>query len=402
MTDRTPPHDLDAERALLGAMILRAEPIETATRIVTEADFHRPAHAELYAAITAMHAHGEAVDQLTIRPHTTIDDNEILDLVTAVPSTTNAATYAQRVADTATARLLITAATQIADLGYTTLDVADAVDHARTLIDSVRAGLGTAATATVQSLDDLVAKEDQPEDWVIPDLLARGDRVILVAPEGYGKSVLWRQIAVMCGQGLHPFTIEPIPPIRTLLVDLENPEAIIRRTCKPIVAAAKRQKRDAYQSHAAMLWHQPGGIDIRTRVGYSALDQALGTAKPDLVCLGPLYKLFRNVKGETMEDAALDVCARLDDLRTRHQFALFLEHHAPKGAHGERDMVPFGSSVWQRWPEFGPALSPVDKQSRRSLSWGDWRGPREVRRWPERLDRGTVWPWDAKMPAVAP
>jgi hypothetical protein len=109
------------------------------------------------------------------------------------------------------------------------------------------------------------------------------------------------------------------------------------------------------------------------------------------VCLGPLYKCYRSAKGETYEDVATDVTGRFDDLRTRHGFALLIEHHAGK----DRQMVPQGSAVWERWPEFGFGLIPHRPNDRSVLDWTDWRGPREVRDWPTQLHRGQYWPWEA-------
>jgi replicative DNA helicase len=70
-----------------------------------------------------------------------------------------------------------------------------------------------------------------------------------------------------------------------------------------------------------------------------------------------------------------------------------LEHHAPHGETSKiREMRPFGSSLWLRWPEFGLALK-RDPDRRTSLKVGRWRGDRVNADWPKRLDRGTVWPW---------
>ena len=65
---------------------------------------------------------------------------------------------------------------------------------------------------------------------MIPQLIEKGERVIVVAAEGVGKTMLARQIALCSAAGLHPFTMSKIATISTLTVDLENPERIIRRT----------------------------------------------------------------------------------------------------------------------------------------------------------------------------
>ncbi len=50
----------------------------------------------------------------------------------------------------------------------------------------------------------VIGVDDAEADWVIPALLRRGDRLLITAGEGDGKSVLCAQIAVCAAAGLHP------------------------------------------------------------------------------------------------------------------------------------------------------------------------------------------------------
>ena len=68
---------------------------------------------------------------------------------------------------------------------------------------------------------------DLSYDWVIPNVLERQERVIVVAAEGAGKTTLARQVALMSASGIHPFRRDAMKPARTLMIDLENPERII-------------------------------------------------------------------------------------------------------------------------------------------------------------------------------
>ncbi|MBK9178745.1 MAG: site-specific DNA-methyltransferase [Acidimicrobiales bacterium] len=87
----------------------------------------------------------------------------------------------------------------------------------------------------------------------------------------------------------------------------------------------------------------------------------------------------------------------LDDLRTRYRFALLVEHHAPKRQAGVRELAPYGSSLWLRWPELGLKLIPTD-DTNRVMDVGRWRGDRRQSGWPARLERGTPWPWVGVWP----
>jgi replicative DNA helicase len=63
---RIPPNDVDAERALLGACLLKSEAIAAALEIVTPEDFYRPAHGHVFDTIAALHAQAAEVDPITV------------------------------------------------------------------------------------------------------------------------------------------------------------------------------------------------------------------------------------------------------------------------------------------------------------------------------------------------
>lgn len=400
---RTPPYNLEAEESLLGAMLLSIGAVRSGLTQVADQDFYKPAHASIFSAMRHLHYGGQPVDITTVadelqrRGHS--DQAGPADLVTLqvrTPSTSSAARYASIIVDHAIMRRLIHAGSRISQMAYDQpSDVGGTLDEAQALLAEVASGIPGPVDGLVESLDDVCAEPEDERDWVVPGLLDRSDRMILVAHPGMGKTMMFRQFAVMVGQGLHPFRFGPIPRVRSMLVDFENPRGIIRRTCQPIVSQARRSAKP-YENDKAGLYHRPGGIDIRKRAHFVELDAALAEFQPDLVCLGPLYKSYRSGKGESYEDVATDVTGRLDDLRTRHGFALLIEHHAGK----DRQMVPQGSAVWERWPEFGFGLVPSKPNDRTILDWTDWRGPREVRDWPAQLHRGQVWPWEASFAEV--
>src|SRR6476619_6821770 len=63
---RVPPHNLQAEESLLGAMLLSRTAIDLASELVTADDFYKPAHGHVYEAITSLSAQGEPVDPVTV------------------------------------------------------------------------------------------------------------------------------------------------------------------------------------------------------------------------------------------------------------------------------------------------------------------------------------------------
>jgi hypothetical protein len=231
-------------------------------------------------------------------------------------------------------------------------------------------------------------------EWVIPGLLEKGERVIVVAAEGVGKTMLARQVALCSAAGMHPFTFQPMPPVRTLTIDLENPERIIRRTSRNIMEQAVR--KSGAKTVDARLYIRPQGIDICNPRDRVVIEQLVDEVKPQLLCMGPLYKAYLDNGTKTSEALAIEVAKFLDKIRDVYGCALWLEHHAPLGSTmSTRDLRPFGSSVWSRWPEFGISITP-DPTAIEGYVYDvrHFRGARDKRAWPIKMKRSLTLPFE--------
>lgn len=260
--------------------------------------------------------------------------------------------------------------------------------------------LGSADTQQVSDPGRLVVWQDflqeaesDSYEWVIPGVLERQERVMVVAAEGVGKTMLARQVAICSAAGLHPFTMQKMEPIRTLTIDLENPERIIRRTSRSIMQQAMR--KSGARTVDAHLLVKPAGLDLCDSKDRMYIESVIERIKPQLICMGPMYKSFVDSGTRTSEALAVEVAKYLDMIRDVYGCALWLEHHAPLGTSmSSRDLRPFGSSVWSRWPEFGLALTP-DPTNPAGYVYdvGHFRGARDKRPWPLKLARGTDLPF---------
>src|SRR5512141_1139554 len=63
---RVPPQDTDAERSVLGAMLLDRNALLEAMELLTPDDFYRPAHGTIFEAISALLSRNEPVDEITV------------------------------------------------------------------------------------------------------------------------------------------------------------------------------------------------------------------------------------------------------------------------------------------------------------------------------------------------
>jgi replicative DNA helicase len=143
---RVPPHNLEAEESLLGAMLLSNDAASVAMELCTSADFYKPAHGHVFGAIANLFERGEPVDAVTVTDElrrsglleAVGDASLLVSLQSNTPSIANALHYARIVEEHALLRRLVEVAGEIADLGYSVPeDVTGAVDRAEQLVFDV-------------------------------------------------------------------------------------------------------------------------------------------------------------------------------------------------------------------------------------------------------------------------
>jgi hypothetical protein len=113
--DRQPPHNLEAEEAVLGAVLTTGRLLVEVAAVLEEADFYRPAHRTIWRAMVRLADRGEPTDPVTVLGE--LDHSgELADvgggpflhtLIQAVPTVANAGRYAHLVADMARRRRVI-------------------------------------------------------------------------------------------------------------------------------------------------------------------------------------------------------------------------------------------------------------------------------------------------------
>lgn len=396
MNDPNAPDSYEAaERSVIGSLLLDAQTsIRQVVEHIESRDFASPWLGAVYDLICDMFADGMGIDVVTV--YATARERDVRipggaitlhDIVDATPSAANADFYARQVADAAARRRLHLAGVRMQQIAASPVDLSDAMTHARIEWEAV-SNQGT-RMLDARTLADVLEGSDE-YDWVIPDLLERKDRLILTGGEGAGKSTLVRQFAICAASGIHPFTHEPIEPVRVLVVDAENSEKQWRRAVRGMVSQA-RALGTVDPAEAVRL--VTGPLDMTNERYIGGVHRLIDEYKPDLLFIGPIYKLVP--KAITNDDDAAPLIATLDGLRNR-DVALVMEAHAPKalGSDGRRNLAPRGSAALQGWPEFGLGLRLMEDEYVRTAEVVHWRGDRdEGRGWPPRLRAGGKFPW---------
>jgi replicative DNA helicase len=144
---RIPPHNLEAEESLLGAMMLSREAITAAVEARIEIhDFYKPAHGVIFDAALALHTRGEPIDPVTVAEELRRSDQleslggrqTLLRIQAATPASANAAYYAEIVSELSMLRRLIETAGDIQHMAFTSDDdVDETLDRAEAAIFEV-------------------------------------------------------------------------------------------------------------------------------------------------------------------------------------------------------------------------------------------------------------------------
>lgn len=392
-------HDRSAERAVLAACLVSKTARQEARRHITGADFWEPAHEHIWDALARLDRASKGVDPVTILALIKAEPEAVkilTGLVTSVALPDHVGEYAETVRSWAIKRRIEQTARAVQQQALN--PEANAVGYAASVANQFAAirDSGITEDVTAKTLAEVLAEPDDEPDWLIPGLLERQDRLIITGDEGLGKSHLLRQFAICASAGIDPWdTSRRFTPIKTMIFDCENTERQVRRVARGMVAFAEHYGRRDVADRVML--RNSARLDITRDKDLALIHRELDAQQPDLVIIGPLYRLVPRAI-QTDDDAA-PVLAALDTIRDRG-ITLMIEAHSGHaiGKGGTRDMRPRGSSALLGWPEFGYGLRDLGAEGKRYCQFVAWRGNRSEREWPRalrRADDGVRWiPYD--------
>ena len=214
---RLPPHDIEAEQGVLGAILSSPYVLTDVLEVLKPDDFYRPMHRIIYSTIIDLFSENQEIDSLILASRLERDNNleraggapYLHTLVHSVPTAANARYYATIVAEKATFRQLVAAGTRVVQLGHQSesgIDADQAVDLAQQAVFEVqREGaqedyqiLADLLGPTMEELDEIAAHgglaAGVPTGFVDLDAVTNGlhggQMIIIAARPGVGKSTL--------------------------------------------------------------------------------------------------------------------------------------------------------------------------------------------------------------------
>ena len=222
--ERSLPHNLEAERSVLGAILLQNDTFNIAAESIDSQDFYRDAHRRIWDKMVKLAERGDAIDFITLKEELAragdLDDvggpAYIAALVDGVPRSTNVAHYARIIKEKATLRNLIFASNKILASAYDGEDdaemILDQAEHAIFAIadDKVSDGfvsMRDLAQTSLDTIEQLQSKKELitgvPTGFVDLDEmtsgLQKGDLIIVAARPSMGKTSLVMNIAQHVG-----------------------------------------------------------------------------------------------------------------------------------------------------------------------------------------------------------
>jgi len=218
--EKMPPYDLDAEEAVLGSLLIDSDAIYKITSFLKPEDFFRESSQWIYQACLALgEERGERIDQITVAHELARSGRlegvggaaYLSHLVSVVPTSVHVEYYARIVRRLAVMRRLISAAGQIAAIGYEAgPDFDRALDTAESILFQLREGHTPAEFVHIREVLDRYFEEGEPSpvkerptrvftgfpalDEILGGL-QRADLIVLAARPSVGKTSLALSIA---------------------------------------------------------------------------------------------------------------------------------------------------------------------------------------------------------------
>jgi len=222
--DRTLPHNLEAERSVLGAILIHNDAFNSAAEVLTPRDFYRDAHRRIFDKMIMLSERGNAIDFITLKEELSrageLDEiggpAYITALVDGLPHATNIEYYARIVREKSTLRNLIVASNKILTTAYEAEQEPNQIlDEAEQAIfaiaeDRVRAGFTSMRQLAHASFAAIERAHERkqlitgvPSGFSDLDELTAGfqsgDLVIIAARPSVGKTALVLNIAQHVG-----------------------------------------------------------------------------------------------------------------------------------------------------------------------------------------------------------
>lgn len=240
--DRPLPHDTDAERALLGAILVRPDTFPKLASLIEDWHFYHPSHRRLWDALRSVADDGNPPDWVFVKSWADahIEDAEDREEFSRVawacldgmdkghwmPSSASA--YAKRVQRTALDRQALRAVDEVAELAQHNASPEEIAAVMGAVAKQYQRNGHAGQQLRAIDLGQLEAGSNDPIPWILDGWLAEGELAWFGGEWGTGKSLIALDLAVSVAAGIPWLGRIGAKPGRVLVVDEENGPRLAR------------------------------------------------------------------------------------------------------------------------------------------------------------------------------
>ena len=246
--ERLPPQSIEAEQAVLGALLIDPNAITRVVESLRPDSFYKQSHKFIYTTIVKLFNNNDPIDIVTVSEHLrTIDKLElvggrayIIDLALSVITSANLEYYSKIITEKSVLRELIKAGSEIASLGYEDEHVEKAVDSAEQIVFAISQRKNTTNLTAIGELVldgyNLIEKRYNSRDELTGvssgfydlDNLTAGfqpsDLIIVAARPSMGKTAFCLNIAQEVG-------IKNKKPVAVFSLEMSKEQLVQRMLC---------------------------------------------------------------------------------------------------------------------------------------------------------------------------
>ena len=372
VASRVPPHDLEAEAAVLSACLLKMAALDTARGILRPEHFYSEAHRWIFAAAVDLRVNGKPVD--VVQVGTWLKDqgriaqvgglSYISEVLNAAPAVAHVDAYARTVREKARLRQVIATCQRIAAEAYLDVgDVAEFIEAAEVAVREIAHSKQTTDRATWESLAAPVpgswfTSTPPAREWLLRDkrrpkvdgVLPLGKVGGFIAPGGVGKTMALLQLAIAVAKGEPWLSVFDVPERgRTLLLLGEEDHAEIHRrvfnagrgqTSPPVDALVALPLAGV---PCALLERDANGNSIETAFLHWLRDYIVRAGPWKLVIVDPLSR-FAGPDAEKDNAQGTRFVQALESITSLTGATVLFSHHTAKINGGEGGRGGRGSS----------------------------------------------------------
>lgn len=264
--DRIPPHNLEAEMALIGSVLVDREIMGNVLEVVRPSDFYAHVHETIFSVLLELYDKGQPLDKITVAETLRTRDalekvgglSYISSLMDTVQTAASATYYAKIVREKSVLRSLIHAGTQITQLGYEAEeDVDSALDASQQLVYDIGSGANAGDFVAVNGLlkdtfehmsllyhmrgEQTGLTSGYRDVDAMTTGFQPGNFIILAARPGMGKTSLALNMAVAAA--------ERKEPIAFFSLEMSNNELVQRLICSEAQISMHDMRRGNIKPH---------------------------------------------------------------------------------------------------------------------------------------------------------